>query len=133
MGINRRSKSSAEFSMASLTDIIFLLLIFFMLTSNFVEVPPFELPKSDSKTVAPTSVVVSISKEGEHRIDNEVVDAEGLDAALTPIVLEQSENNPDFTITIVAEMGTPFDAVVRVMKLAGQLRVKAIIATQPTS
>lgn len=119
--------------MASLTDIIFLLLIFFMLTSNFVEVPPFELPKSDSKTVAPTSVVVSISKEGEHRIDNEVVDAEGLDAALTPIVLEQSENNPDFTITIVAEMGTPFDAVVRVMKLAGQLRVKAIIATQPTS
>lgn len=133
MGINRRSKSSAEFSMASLTDIIFLLLIFFMLTSNFVEVPPFELPKSDSKTVAPTSVIVSISKDGEHRIDNEVVDAEGLDAVLTPIVLEKSENNPDFTITIVAEMGTPFDAVVRVMKLAGQLRVKAIIATQPTS
>ena len=45
--------------MSSLTDIIFLLLIFFMLTSNFVKIQPFELPESDSKTVAPTSAVVT--------------------------------------------------------------------------
>ena len=133
MGINRRNKNSAEFSMASLTDIIFLLLIFFMLTSNFVDIQPFELPKSDSKTVAPTSVVVSISKDGEHRIDNAVVASEELEALLTPIVEQEGQGNPEYTVTIVAEVGTPFDAVVRVMKIAGQLKVKAIIATQPTS
>ncbi|MCB0682601.1 MAG: biopolymer transporter ExbD, partial [Saprospiraceae bacterium] len=57
MALKKRSKVSAEFSMSSLTDIIFLLLIFFMLTSNFVKIQPFELPESDSKTVAPTSAV----------------------------------------------------------------------------
>ena len=133
MGFKRRNKSSAEFSMASLTDIIFLLLIFFMLTSNFVDVQPFELPKSDSKTVAPTSVVVSISNKGEHLIGKDPVDPAELEAALTPKVQQEAANNPDFTITIVAEVGTPFDAVVRVMEIAGKLKVKAIIATQPTS
>jgi biopolymer transport protein ExbD len=133
MGFKRRNKSSAEFSMASLTDIIFLLLIFFMLTSNFVDVQPFELPKSDSKTVAPTSVVVSISNTGEHHIGKEPVDPSELEQVLIPKVQKEAVNNPDFTITIVAEVGTPFDAVVRVMEIAGKLKVKAIIATQPTS
>nr|HPH18848.1 biopolymer transporter ExbD [Haliscomenobacter sp.] len=62
MPLKRRRKPNAEFSVASLTDIIFLLLIFFMLTANFVQVKPFELPESDSKTVAPTSIVIGISK-----------------------------------------------------------------------
>ncbi len=119
--------------MASLTDIIFLLLIFFMLTSNFVQIQPFELPKSDSKTVAPTSVVVSISRDGEHRIDNEVVPEAALERALAPKVRVEAEKNPDYTVTIVAEVGTPFESVVNVMKIAGKLKVKAIIATQPTS
>ncbi|MBK7477804.1 MAG: biopolymer transporter ExbD [Haliscomenobacter sp.] len=133
MGLNRRNKNSAEFSMASLTDIIFLLLIFFMLTSNFVDTQPFELPKSDSKTVAPTSVIVSISKEGEHRIDNEVVPQESLERALVPKIRVEAENDPNYTITIVAEVGTPFESVLNVMKIAGKFKVKAIIATQPTS
>lgn len=119
--------------MASLTDIIFLLLIFFMLTSNFVQLPPFDLPKSDSKTVAPTSVIVSISKDGIFSIEGNEVPESSLERALAPRVKVEAENNPDYTVTIVAEVGTPFDNVVRVMQIAGRLKVKAIIATQPTS
>ena len=119
--------------MASLTDIIFLLLIFFMLTSNFVDTQPFELPNSDSKTVAPTSLIVSISKAGEHRIDNEVVPQESLERALLPKIRVEAEKDPNYTITIVAEVGTPFESVLNVMKIAGKFKVKAIIATQPTS
>ena len=55
MGLKKRGKVSAEFSMSSLTDIIFLLLIFFMLTSKLVVIDPYELPESDSTTVAPVS------------------------------------------------------------------------------
>ncbi|HMR43981.1 MAG TPA: biopolymer transporter ExbD, partial [Saprospiraceae bacterium] len=66
MGLVRRKKVSAEFSMASLTDIIFLLLIFFMLTSNFVGIRPFDLPESDSKTVAANSLFVTIEKSGTY-------------------------------------------------------------------
>lgn len=43
MGLKKRNKVNAEFSMSSLTDIIFLLLIFFMLTATFVRIEPFEL------------------------------------------------------------------------------------------
>ncbi|MEZ4907473.1 MAG: biopolymer transporter ExbD [Saprospiraceae bacterium] len=49
MGLKKRNKTSAEFSMSSLTDIIFLLLIFFMLTASMVQIN-FEIPESNSKT-----------------------------------------------------------------------------------
>ena len=68
--------------MASLTDIIFLLLIFFMLTSTLVQLPDIELPKSDSKTVAPTSVLVVITKDGKFSIENSAIDEADLEAAL---------------------------------------------------
>ena len=45
MGLKKRSKAQAEFSMSSLTDIIFLLLVFFMLTATFVNVKKLELPE----------------------------------------------------------------------------------------
>ena len=79
MGIKRRNKVSAEFSMSSLTDIIFLLLIFFMLTATLVKIQPFDLPESDSKTVAAVSAVVSIDLAGEVRQEvDSVGDRRGL-------------------------------------------------------
>lgn len=116
--------------MSSLTDIIFLLLIFFMLTSTLVKIQPFELPESDSKTVASTSIVVSIDKEGNHTLNELKLPASRLESQLRRKVRE-AEEKKDVNVTIVAEVGTPFDYVINVMKIAGKLRVKAIIATQP--
>ncbi|NNE29956.1 MAG: biopolymer transporter ExbD [Saprospiraceae bacterium] len=131
MGLNKRNKVSAEFSMSSLTDIIFLLLIFFMLTANFVRVQPFELPKADSKTVAPTNMAVSITKKGDFSYNA------GKPASLRSIRsairkdLVKADNRENATITIAAEVGTPFERVTDVMNLAKDLKMKAIIATQP--
>jgi len=130
MGLKKRNKVSAEFSMASLTDIIFLLLIFFMLTANFVRIQPFELPKSDSKTVASTSIVVSIDKSGKFTVNNNEVSQRNLEQALR-MAVRTSDNRDNATVTIVAEVGTPFDNVVHVMEAANRLKVNAIIATQP--
>lgn len=116
--------------MASLTDIIFLLLIFFMLTANFVRIQPFELPKSDSKTVASTSIVVSIDKSGKFTVNNNEVSQRNLEQALR-MAVRTSDNRDNATVTIVAEVGTPFDNVVHVMEAANRLKVNAIIATQP--
>lgn len=118
--------------MSSLTDIIFLLLIFFMLTSNFVKIQPFELPKSDSKTVAATTAVVTIDRNGVFTVLNQEVDSRALERILRQ-ELRKTENQKDVTVTIVAEVGTPFEEVVKVMNVAARLKVKAIIATQPTS
>ncbi len=132
MALKKRNKTSAEFSMASLTDVIFLLLIFFMLSSQLVSIDPFELPKSDSKTVAPTNVVVSIQKNGIHKLNGTEVSARALERVLQQAVAGV-ENKKDLTVTIVAEVGTSFDYVTDVMEMAARLRARAIIATQPKS
>ena len=130
MGLKKRTKANAEFSMSSLTDIIFLLLIFFMLTSTLVKVQPTDLPESDSKTVAPTSAVVVIKGEGNYTLNEKPVTLTALEQALRG-ELKGMENRKDYTVTIVAEKNTPFSQVVTVMEVAGRLKIKAILATQP--
>ena len=132
MGLKKRNKVSAEFAMSSLTDIIFLLLIFFMLTSTLVKIQPFPSPKSDSKTVASTSVVVTIEQNGTFTLNNKEISPLALERALRQQV-RTMENRDNVAVTIVAEVGTPFDEVVRVMNIAAKLKVKAIIATEPIS
>lgn len=132
MGLKKRNKVNAEFSMSSLTDIIFLLLIFFMLTANFVQVQPFDLPESESKTVAPVSAVVTLNKAGEVTLNNIPISIRAIERALRQEV-RRMDNRDNVTITIVAEKGVPFEQVKEVMKVAGKLKVKAIIATQPKS
>ncbi len=132
MGLVRRKKVSAEFSMASLTDIIFLLLIFFMLTSNFVGIRPFDLPESDSKTVAANSLFVTIEKSGTYTFNNKEIGFSGIERSMRREV-SVMENKDNATVTIVAEKGVPFDKVTEIMEMAAKLKMKAIIATQPRS
>jgi biopolymer transport protein ExbD len=130
MGLKKRNKVSAEFSMSSLTDIIFLVLIFFMLTSTLVKIEPFELPESNSKTVASISIVVAVEKTGRHTLNGLELPVSRLESQLRRKVRE-SDLKENVNITIVAEVGTSFDYVINIMKIASKLRVKAIIATQP--
>ena len=132
MGLQKRSKVSAEFSMSSLTDIIFLLLIFFMLTANFVKIDNLELPQSDSKTVAPTSIAVSLAKDGNIKLNGNKITMSKLRSAVRTELAKQ-EDRANATITIVAEVGVPFERVVDIMNVAKQLRMKAILATSPKS
>ncbi len=130
MAVKKRSKISAEFSMSSLTDIIFLLLIFFMLTSNFVQIKPFDLPESNSTTVAPTNIVVQIEKDGTVSVNNKKCRISQVERNVKTI-LDDMKNKEGAAITIVAERGVPFNQVSSVIKVAGKLRLKAILATQP--
>ncbi len=130
MGLKKRNKVNAEFSMSSLTDIIFLLLIFFMLTANFVRVDNFELPKSDSKTVAPMSMTVSIDKSGKYTLNGNKIGIRSLKKALQ-LELRKTENRKNATVAIVAEVGVPFEKVQAIMNIVASLKAKAIIATQP--
>ena len=132
MGLKKRNKVNSEFNMSAMTDIIFLLLIFFMLTSRVVNVKPFELPESDVKTVAPSSLVLSVTRDGVFELNNEPVESELLESTVQTVIAA-SNNKDEITMTIVAEVGTPFDNVTRLMRIAAQNDIKAILATQPTS
>ena len=131
MGLKKRSKVSAEFSMSSLTDIIFLLLIFFMLTSSLVKFDQFDLPRSDTKALAPTSITVTLTKKGEYALNSKAMKFRDLKGAINRSK-NKTNNQENATLTIVAEVGVPFEKVVDLMSIANQLRMKAILATQPT-
>ncbi|MEX0968414.1 MAG: biopolymer transporter ExbD [Bacteroidia bacterium] len=132
MAIKKRSRVRAEFSMASLTDIIFLLLIFFMLTSSFVTPNALKLllPKATGTTMTPQNVTVNITPDLEYIIDNEKVPLESLknkmrqDLAAIPAPAEPA-------IVVNADKSVPIDYVVKVMVMANELNAKVILATEP--
>ena len=132
MGLGKRNKVSAEFSMSSLTDIIFLLLIFFMLTSSVIQIQDkVNLPESDSKTVAPQSAVVSVLDGGRFKVNGKEV-SDRLLAQRIEDCLNDVQDRSNFTVAIVTDQTTEFKYIKRVMEAAVKIGVQAIIATQPT-
>lgn len=131
MGLKKRNKVSAEFSMSSLTDIIFLLLIFFMLTSSMIQIT-MELPKSDSRTVAPTTVAVTLLKDGNVQFNGKTSKKSQLNSRVREALVKMDpEEKKDATLTIISEVGVPWNEVYDVMTIANSNRMRAIIATQP--
>ncbi len=133
MALKKRNKISAEFSMSSLTDIIFLLLIFFMLTSTLVSQNALnlKLPSSSSKAVAPQSIAVSIEKQGRFYYNGKRMNLSEVESNLRNAVRSTQSNRDKITISIVSERGTPIEYVVQVMDMANRLKVQAILATEP--
>lgn len=130
MALKKRTKPQAEFNMSSLTDIIFLLLVFFMLTATFVNVKKLELPESNNKTVAPSSLSVSIEQEGNYYVNGKEISIKDLKSELNAVAT-RLDNKGNTTVTIIAEKGVPFQNVMKVLKAASDLKLKAILATQP--
>jgi biopolymer transport protein ExbD len=132
MGLKRRSKASAEFSMSSMTDIIFLLLIFFMLTSTLVSQNALnlKLPSSSSTTVAPPSMAVSITKDGRFYYNATQMPLESIERNIVR-ELKDSREKDRTTLTIVAERGVAIEYVVQIMDLANRMGINAILATEP--
>jgi biopolymer transport protein ExbD len=131
VGLKKRAKVSAEFSMSSLTDIIFLLLIFFMLTASTVQIN-YEIAESNSRTVAPATMSVSIRLDGTCIFNNKVIDkseiAENINEELSGLSDEDFKNA---TLTIIAEKGVLWKNIYEMLEGANVNKIRAIIATQP--
>jgi biopolymer transport protein ExbD len=127
--MKKRNKVSAEFSMSSLTDIIFLLLIFFMLTSQAVQIN-VDLPQSDSKVVAPTDLAVQLFKNGNILVNSKKTSKKNLEKRIV-VELKPQDNKDNGTISIIAESGVDWKEIHNVMKIASGLKIRAIIATAP--
>lgn len=117
--------------MSSLTDIIFLLLIFFMLTSKMVQIT-IQLPTSDSTTVAPTNLPVMMMVDGTVSVVGKSSTMVTLEKDIATAV-RMTDNKENATLTIISEVGVPWENVHKVMTIASGLKLKAIIATQPTN
>ncbi len=132
MGLKKNTRVSAEFNMSSLTDIIFLLLIFFMLTSSMV-IPNalnLRLPgKSNSQAVPQTKPYeVKISKDGKYFVNNKRVSIITLEKGLKK--LKTRRKNSKVSIIISPDPNTANENVVAVMDIAYRLGIDAIM-TKP--
>ena len=129
MKLRGRNKVSAEFSMSSMTDIVFLLLIFFMLTSPAVtpEALDLILPKAKGKTTNQQNVAVSITKDLQIYINKERVSNSALEGRLQ----EMLSGVEDPTIILRAEEGVPIEKAVSVMDIANRNRYKIVLAVRP--
>lgn len=129
MDLKRRRKVSAEFSMSSMTDIVFLLLIFFMLASTLVTTSALDLilPKSKAQTVKRQDVTVNISPDRRYAVGNQEVAASQLEAE----ILRQTASVEEAVVILRADKSVPYEMVVNVMDIAYRNRLKIIAATDP--
>ena len=131
MKIRGRNKVTPEFNMSSMTDIVFLLLIFFMIASTLVSTSAIDilLPKASGKTENKKSVAVSIKKDLTYYIDSKRVGESVLETEL--IAALSSEEKP--TVILRAEKSVPVENVVKVMDIANRNKFKVILAVKPGS
>ncbi|CAN5265593.1 biopolymer transporter ExbD [soil metagenome] len=128
----RRSKVTAEFNMSSLTDIIFLLLIFFMLTSTLVAPNALKvvLPKTTaSQTVKPKPVTVSLTADATFAVDQGIVN----EAQLERVILDKVQAlGEGANIVLYADKDATHEYVVKVLEIANRNKLPLVIATTPT-
>ena len=129
MGLRSRNKRLAEFQLASLTDIVFLLLIFFVLTSSIVSPNALNilLPNSDSQTQATQSVSISIDKDLKYYLNGEEIDPAWLETMLPAKLAGQT----DPTVVLSADKSVPVEYVVGVMNIASSMKIKMVLPTTP--
>ena len=136
MAIKRTTKVDSGFSMSSMTDIIFLLLIFFLITSTLVNPNALKLllPKSTGQVSAKATVSVSI----KHWKDTDDFSYH-INGDQTPIrfdliedeLIELLQTEEDPTFSIYADETVPIKEVVAVMNIAKRNHYKVIMATSP--
>ncbi len=127
----------AAFSMASMTDVIFLLLIFFMVTSTFVFPTALEvnLPESSKQTALKPSTRVYIDKEGVIYATADQSEPVAMDENTLLGFLQSMSANAadggDNYIAVYADEEVTYGALVRVLDLGAQNTLKMVLATKP--
>jgi len=127
MKLKGRNKVSPEFSMSSMTDIVFLLLVFFLLTSNAPNALDLLLPKAKGKSTNTQNVSVTIDKNLRYFVNNEQINSEYIEIELKKAL--EGQEKP--TIILRAEENVAIKEAVNVMDIANKNNYKVILAVRP--
>ncbi|HOO99059.1 MAG TPA: biopolymer transporter ExbD [Bacteroidales bacterium] len=130
MALSQRNKISISFSSTGMTDVVFNLLIFFMLTSTLVHPTALKLllPKGDTQTSAKPLTTVSITADERYYMEQQPMESlEALEEALRA----KLGSEPDTYISLHVDKSAPFGSAVPVMNIAQKNNYKLIIATTP--
>lgn len=136
MALKRQNELLATYSMASMTDVIFLLLIFFMVTSTLVFPTALEvnLPQSSEQTAIKPGTRVYIDKDMQLYASFGETEPQPLaeDQLLTFLQLTQRQDSTQF-IALYADESVPYGKIVEVLDLTARHNLKMVLATKPAS
>ena len=129
MAIRSRNKISVNFSMAGMSDIVFLLLIFFMITSTLIHPTALKLllPKGSSQSAAKPLTTVSITRDLQYYVEDQPVAFKDLETTLR----KKIGVGEDIYVSLHIDKTVPWDHVVQVMNICKNNKYKIIAATTP--
>jgi biopolymer transport protein ExbD len=132
MNFRSKNKINPEFSMSSMTDIIFLLLIFFMLTSNFVTPSglPVSLPSSKASTIVMQKISVTITPDLQYFVNDRPVPFENIEPELQSLLSGTAQG--EGVVVLHVDKSVPVEHLVKVAGIATELKAKVTLATLPT-
>lgn len=127
MAIRSSNKRSLEFNASSMSDLVFLLLIFFMITSTLISPNALKLllPQSSNQVNARAITSISITRDLQFYIETRHVRFEDIE----PMLVEKLVNEQDPTVSLHVDKSVPMEEVVRVMNIAKNNKWKLILAT----
>lgn len=128
MNLRSRNKVDASFSMSSMTDLVFLLLIFFIIVSTLVSpyALPVDLPVSDNKSKEKQNISLRIDQDLIYSVNNKIVDAANLETALA-----SSITSDEPSIILHVDQLVPTGETVKVLDIAKRNKWKIVLATKP--
>lgn len=128
MGLQSKNKVDPAFSMSSMTDIIFLLLIFFMLTSSFITPSglPVNLPSSETSDIVMQEVSVTITKDFKYSVNDKIVPRENIKSELTTLLKDKKGQ-----VVLHIDKEVPVEYLVEIGGIAAGLEANVSIATKP--
>ena len=129
MALKSSNKISAAFSTSGMTDIVFLLLIFFMITSTLIHPTALKLllPQSSHQTSAKPLTTVSITRDLQYFVEDQPVDFNDLERVLQ----ERIGNNPEVYVSIHIDKSVDVEYLVKVLNITKNNDYKVILATTP--
>lgn len=134
MNLRSKNKVSASFNMSSMTDIVFLLLIFFMLTSTLVSSNVLDLLLPSSKSQAIEKQVTSIeikdltNNEVLYHINGNEIELENIEDKLLSIFKKQN----DKSIVLYVDESVAVNHVVKILEIGSRNKFKIVLATDPS-
>ena len=134
MSLKRRTKATPTFNMASMTDIIFLLLIFFMITSTMVSPNAIKvlLPQGSKQTMAKSVSRVIIDKELNIYAANGNEEERPVTLEELPTVLGEAVNDStELFVSLYADEAVPYKNIVEILSIANENHFKMVLATRP--
>ena len=132
----RRIKVSPTFNMASMTDIIFLLLIFFMITSTMVSPNAIKvlLPQGKKQTTVKATARVVIDKElNIYAAAGSEDEVPGALEELPSVLRAQVNDSTELFVSLYADEAVPYRNIVEILNIANDNHFKMVLATRPPS